>query len=255
MKLQDSVVVITGASSGIGAVTARELSKRGAILVLAARRGDELKALADEIDPTGKRVLCVPTDVTKRTDIDHMVEASIERFGRIDALVSNAGMGGGPMMTLDDATIEGVLTVNLLGPIRCAHAVVPYMRKQGGGVIVNIGSVFGEVAGPGPYSVSKYGLKGFSEGLRRELLHDHIAVSLIEPGFIRTPMTTGMPFPMLEPTAVARVIAQMIEHPRRKIIVPWYYVLLKWLFALVPMLADRVMGGSGGTEATPESQK
>src|SRR5450755_2027706 len=102
MKLQDSVVVITGASSGIGAVTARLLAQRGAILVLAARRGDELKALADEIDPTGKRVLCVPTDVSQRADIDHLVEASIERFGRIDALVSNAGIGGGSMMSLDD---------------------------------------------------------------------------------------------------------------------------------------------------------
>ncbi len=245
MKLQESVVVITGASSGIGAETARELAHQGAIVVLAARRAEELKVLADEIDPSGKRVLVVPTDVSSKSEIDHLMEAAVQRFGHIDVLVNNAGVGSGgrDYMGTEDADTERMMTINLLGPIRCARAAIPYMRKQGSGAIVNIGSVGGEIALPGPYGASKFGVRGFNEGLRRELLRDHIAVTLIEPGFIRTPLTKRLKMRMPGPEIVARAIAQVIQHPRRKMIVPWYYGVAIRLAALFPFVVDRVMRG------------
>src|SRR5258707_3442615 len=143
MKLQESVVVITGASSGIGAETARELAHQGAIVVLAARRAEELKVLADEIDPSGKRVLVVPTDVSSKSEIDHLMEAAVQRFGHIDVLVNNAGVGSGgrDYMGTQDADTERMMTINLVGPNRCAPAPIPHMRKHGNGPIVNIGSL------------------------------------------------------------------------------------------------------------------
>jgi NAD(P)-dependent dehydrogenase (short-subunit alcohol dehydrogenase family) len=244
MELRDKVVIITGASGGIGAATARELAQQGAIVVLAARRANEINALKDQIEQAGGRALAVPTDVGQRADIDQLVQTTVDTFGRVDVLVNNAGIGGNTAIgDSDDALITRVINVNLVAPARCVQAVLPHMRQAGQGAIINIGSVAGEVATSTLYSASKFGLRGFNEALRRELRHDNIAVVLVSPGFIRTNMTSDVKVPMPGPDVVAQAVASAIGRPRRKIIVPWpYRVLLP--FAKIPWLADQIFGGS-----------
>ncbi len=244
MQLQNAVIIITGASSGIGAETARELAQHGARLTLAARRTDQLTALAKEIDPGGERVLTVATDVSRREDIDRMVQATLDRFGRVDGLINNAGIGGGVgIEKADDARLEQTVTINLLAVARCAQVVIPQMKKRSQGVIVNVGSVMGEIAFPGMYAATKFAVRGLSDGLRRELRNDGIEVVLIEPGFVRTEMTQGLKFPMPGAEIVAKAIVRAIQHPRRRIISPWYYIFPVWLANAIPWGVDRVVGG------------
>ena len=243
MNLRGSVVIVTGASGGIGAATARELARRGATVVLAARRVEELQALAGEIDRAGGHALVVPADVTQRSDIDRLVKTTLETYGRIDVLVNNAGIGvGSSIAGSDDAAMRRIIDVNLLAPARCVQAVLPQMRRQGGGVIVNIGSIAGEVANTGLYAATKFGLRGLSDALRRELRRDNIAVVLIAPGLIRTSMTASLKLPMPGPEVVARAVASAIERPRRRIIVPWFYTPLVYIAKLLPGLVDWLVG-------------
>jgi len=150
--------------------------------------------------------------------------------------------------------MERVILVNLLAPARLVQVALPYMRRQGHngeqghgqgrerGVIVNVGSVAGDVATSGMYAASKFGLRGLNDALRRELLPSGIAVVLIAPGFIRTPMTGGLRVPMPGPDAVARAILKGIREPRRRITVPWPYVLPSVFARAFPGLVDRVLG-------------
>jgi len=244
MDLQNKVVIVTGASGGIGAATARELARHQAVVVLAARRADQINALKAQIEQTGGRALAVPTDVGQRPSIDHLVQTTIDTFGRVDVLVNNAGIGGNTAIgDSDDELIQRVINVNLIAPARCVQAVLPHMRQAGRGMIINIGSVAGEVATSTLYSASKFGLRGFNDALRRELRHDNIDVVLVAPGFIRTDMTSDVKVPMPGPDVVAQAVTSAIRRPRRKIIVPWpYRVLLP--FAKIPRLADQIFGGS-----------
>lgn len=242
MRIQGSVVIVTGASSGIGAATARLLARRGATVVLAARRKGEIHAIAGEIEQAGGRALAVPTDVTSRIEIDRLVERTVDAYKRVDALVNNAGTGGGGTIADSDEQMRQVLEVNLLAPGRLVQAALPHLRRQGGGIIVNIGSVAGEVGVSGMYSASKFGLRGLNDALRRELRADNIQVVLIEPGFIRTGMTAGLRLPIPGPAVVARAVAAAIERPRRTVVVPWYYMPPILLVKLFPGLADRIIG-------------
>lgn len=243
MNIRNSIVVITGASSGIGAVTARELARQGATVVLAARREDQLRTLATEIERLGGKTLVVPTDVTRLDDINHLIQTTVDTYGRIDVLINNAGIGAGKTAaTSSDDEMQQVITVNLLAPIRAVRAVVPQMRQQGGGLIINIGSVAGEVGTTSLYSATKFGLRGLSDALRRELRPFNIKVVLIAPGFVRTPLTRGIKVPMPGAEVVAHAIAVAIQRPRRKIIVPWYYAPLAYLAKAAPWLTDWLVG-------------
>ncbi|MEM8533860.1 MAG: SDR family NAD(P)-dependent oxidoreductase [Chloroflexota bacterium] len=242
MELRNSVIIVTGASSGIGAATARELARHDAIVVLAARRVDLLDSLAAEIEEHGGRVLAVPTDVSRRSDIDHLIQTVLDRYHRIDGLVNNAGVGGGSSMADSDDKMERIVTVNLLGPARCAQAVLTTMRERNRGVIVNIGSVAGDIGISGVYSASKFGLRGLNDALRREVWRENIDVVLIQPGFIRTPMTKGVKMPMVEPEVIARAVVEAMQRPRRKMIVPWPYAPLVLLSKWFPWLTDRIVG-------------
>jgi len=239
---RERVAIVAGASGGIGSVTVRALLRDGFSVVLAAPPDALLDALAREVAPHGERVLIVPTDITRRAEVDALVARALVRFRRIDALVNVAGIGASPSFAdSTDAELERVLAVNLLGAARTMHAVLPVMKAQRSGSIVNVGSVAGEAAVLGIYSASKFGLRGLNDTLRRELRSDGIAVTLIEPGFVRTPMNAamnGLPGPEI----VADAILAAIARPRRKHIVPGKYRLPVFLFNAFPQLADLVFG-------------
>jgi len=192
-SLTDQVVIITGASSGIGEATARRLARGGARLVISARRSDRLGALARELDPSGARVLAVAGDVTVEADRRRLVAAARERFGRIDALVNNAGYGTrGPVERVPVELIRRNFETNLFSLIALTQLVIPVMREQprgpARGRIVNIGSVAGRIARPlsSVYDATKHALEAITDGLRGELKPFGLDVVLIRPGFIRT---------------------------------------------------------------------
>jgi NAD(P)-dependent dehydrogenase (short-subunit alcohol dehydrogenase family) len=195
--LADQVVVITGASSGLGEAAARRLAGGGARLVLAARRAERIEALARKLDASGQRVAAVACDVTQEADRHRLVDAAVGKFGRIDALVNNAGYGTrGPVEVVPVDLIRRNFETNVFSLIALTQLVIPVMRRQepGGpvgsarGRIVNIGSVAGRVARPfsSIYDSTKHALEAITDGLRGELAPFGIEVVLIRPGFIRT---------------------------------------------------------------------
>ncbi len=146
MNIAGSIVIITGASSGIGAATARELARRGATVVLAARRAEELNRMATDITHLGHKALAVPTDVGSRQSIDHLVAHTVEAYGRIDGVVNVAGIGGaGIIEQASDDVLEAMVMINLLAPARLIQAALPFMQHDGCAAIVNIGYIAGEM--------------------------------------------------------------------------------------------------------------
>ena len=180
MQIEDSVVVITGASSGIGAATARAASRAGARLVLAARREERVRALADELG----RAVAVRCDVTDQAQVDDLAAAAIDAFGRIDVLVNNAGQGlQATVEQLSPDDLRAVLELNLVAPLAMMRAVLPTMRRQGSGSIVNVssGTTFADVPGTGGYVASKIALERLTAIARNELEGTGISVSTVIP--------------------------------------------------------------------------
>lgn len=244
------VAIVTGASSGIGRAVALRLAAAGRTVVAAARRAAELDALAAEIGRTGGQVVTVLTDVSKLQDIEALVKQAVEA-GPIDVLVNVAGLGRVHSVMAEDADVEQMLTVNLLAPIRLMRAVVPLMRAQGRGSIVNIGSIAGEVGVDGPYSASKFGLRGMTDSVRRELIGTGITVTLIEPGFIATPLTAERKGSMPGPEVVAAAVEDALVRPRRRVIVPRRYRAVALLAAVLPAAIDRQFAGTAGGAPPP----
>ncbi|MBB2942423.1 NAD(P)-dependent dehydrogenase (short-subunit alcohol dehydrogenase family) [Actinoplanes lutulentus] len=262
-----AVVIVTGASSGIGRATALRLAGRGWTVVLAARRAAELETLAAEIAASAAGTSgsvpgsvpgsgsgsgesgagigaahVVPTDLAEPDAAANLVKRTLELTGRIDALVNNAGVGGDASVLTGDGEVRTIIEVNLLAPIRLMRAVVPVMREQGSGTIVNIGSVAGEIGIGGAYSASKFGLRGINDSVRRELAGTGIAVSLVEPGFIATELTahrSGLPGPEI----VAEAVERVIKRPRRRVVVPGKYRAAIVLSNAFPFITDRVYAG------------
>ncbi|MDB5039325.1 MAG: Short-chain dehydrogenase of various substrate specificity [Candidatus Eremiobacteraeota bacterium] len=236
------VGIVAGASGGIGAVTVRAFLDAGMSVVLAAPQDAQLDAIARDVEPYGRRALVVPTDITRRSDVDLLVARALVTYGRIDALANVAGIGSSPSFCDSaDEEIERVLAVNLLGAARMMHAVLPVMKAQRRGAIVNIGSIAGEAAVMGVYSGSKFGLRGLNDSIRREVRSFNIGVTLIEPGFVRTPMNAamnGLPGPEI----VADAIVGALRRPRRTIVVPRSYRVPVFLINTFPGLADLVFG-------------
>ncbi len=250
--LRGRVALVIGASSGIGAATARLLARQGATVVLAARREGPLHALAREIEQRGGHALAVPTDVSDRTAIDALVARTIAACGRLDILVNDAGIGAGHSIMTADARMERMLAVNLLAPARLMQAALPHLRRQGGGSIVNIGSIAGEMGTSGLYSATTFGLRGLTDSVRREVRSDRIAVTLIEPGYIRTPLTAGRRGRMPGPEVVARAVAAVITRPRRTVVMPWYWRIPIILTQLFPGVADRYLPSARGERVRHE---
>ncbi len=184
MEVQDKIVIITGASEGIGAATARAFADAGAKLVLAARTADKLAAVADSL-PAQAETLIVLTDMTDQAQVRALIEKADERFGRIDILINNAGRAAvGSVATVNPDHYREIIELNLLGPLYAMQAVVPKMQAQDGGVIINISSNVSKMAIPGigAYASTKYALNGLSLTARNELAADNIRVLLFHPG-------------------------------------------------------------------------
>jgi NADP-dependent 3-hydroxy acid dehydrogenase YdfG len=194
--LDDRVALVTGASSGIGEATAEALADAGASVALAARREDELRAVADRIESEGGDALVVPTDVTDEEQVRAMIEATVDEFDRLDVLVNNAGvMLLEPVETADTDDWRTMTEVNLLGLMNACHEAVPIMREQGEGHIVNVSSVAGRQASANAsgYNATKFGVNGFTEALRQEVTQDGVRTTLIEPGVVDTELPEHIP--------------------------------------------------------------
>ncbi len=233
-RLDGTVALVTGASSGIGHATAVALAEAGASLAVAARRRDRLEALAGQI---GGDVLVLETDVTDEAQARAMVDRTVTHFGRLDTLVNNAGvMLLGPIV---DAPVEEwrrMVELNLLGLLYATHAALPHLLAAAESDprrvadIVNVSSVAGRSArsGSGVYNATKFGVGAFSESLRQEVTQRHVRVSLVEPGAVATELIShnrpgvieGLqamwgPVEVLEPQDIAEAIAFTVTRPRR----------------------------------------
>jgi short-subunit dehydrogenase len=248
------VAIITGASSGIGAATARELARRGARVALAARRTRELEAEARAIREAGGSALPVPTDVTDEVQVTRLVECTREAFGPIDLLVNNAGANWlKPLTETSTTEMIRLLQVNLLGTMLLTHMVLPEMRQRQQGTIICVGSVASHIAIEPLYSATKFGVRGFSLALRRQLAGSGISVSLVTPGNIRTRMTSGLDERMPGPEVVARTIAGLAVKPSREVIVPFKYHAVVWLDRLLPGIADLAFSVRNRSHAAQDS--
>ena len=183
---EGKVVLITGASSGIGAALGREFAAQRATVALAARRADRLRTLADAITEAGGKAVPVPCDVTRDGDLERTVASIVEEFGHLDVAVANAGFGVvGAFAALAMEDYRRQFETNVFGLLRTSYAAVPELKRSRG-VLVLLGSVTGYVAAPGasPYAMSKFAVRAFAESARPELAKDGVAVVLITPGFV-----------------------------------------------------------------------
>jgi len=239
--LAGEVAIVTGASSGIGAATARELGRRGAAVVLAARRAAELDEQSQAIRRAGAQALAIPTDIADPAQVTLLAERALAAFGRVDVLVNNAGASWlRPLASTPPAEIGGLVRVNLLGAMLLTRAVLPGMLERRHGAVISVGSLSGRVAMEPLYSATKYGVRGFSLALRRQVAGSGVSVSLVSPGNIRTAMTRNIAARMAEPQLVAEAIADLVRHPRREVVVPRRHYAIAWLEQMFPGVTDLV---------------
>jgi NADP-dependent 3-hydroxy acid dehydrogenase YdfG len=187
--IEGKVVIITGASSGMGHAAARHLAVQGASVVVAARRAERIDALVTEITRAGGQAVAVRADVTKREDMQQLADIAVEKFGRIDVLVNNAGvMPLSPLERLKVQEWDYMIDVNLKGVLYGIAAVLPYLKKQKSGHIVNTASVAAYKVFPASavYSATKYAVRALSEGLRQEMKPYNIRTTIISPGAVAT---------------------------------------------------------------------
>jgi NAD(P)-dependent dehydrogenase (short-subunit alcohol dehydrogenase family) len=237
--LAGEVAIVTGASSGIGTATASALAARGARVVLAARRAKLLDAAQEAISASGGSALAVATDVSDPSQLTRLVDRAHEAFGRVDILVNNAGANWRqPLVVSSPDKVRELLEVNLVGAVMLTRLVLPGMLERGHGSIISVGSLSGRVAMEPVYSASKYGLRGFSLALRRQLGGTGVSVSLVSPGNIRTGMTSHVEGRLPEPGVVAGTICGLVARPRREVVVPGRHYAIAWLEELCPRLAD-----------------
>jgi NAD(P)-dependent dehydrogenase (short-subunit alcohol dehydrogenase family) len=254
--VNEQVVVITGASSGIGRATALQFARDGAKVVCAARNTQALDTLVSEITASGGAAVSVPTDVADPAAVYALAAAAEERFGRIDTWVNNAAVAiWGRVEDITDAEFDRVMRVNFLGHVHGVHACLEPLRRSGGGVIIGVSSVEGVRAVPlhAPYTASKWALRGFYDSLRMELTEsgDPIAVTTVLPGPIATPFFEHArskvgampkpPPPTYAPEVVAQAIVRASVKPTREVPVGGTAVGFFIGQRLSPALTDAVM--------------
>lgn len=194
---ENKVVVITGASSGMGEATAKLLSRNGYKLVLGARREERLKKIVADIEANGGQAVYAVTDVTKDNEVENLAKLAIDKFGRIDVWINSAGIM--PQSLLAQKKIKdwnNMIDINIKGTLYGIGAALPYMIKQNNGQIINISSIAGHIVGPmsSVYSATKYAVRAISEGLRQEMAqaHTNVRVTLISPGAVNTELVNSI---------------------------------------------------------------
>ena len=257
IDLKNKVVLITGASSGFGQDAADLFAAEGATVVLAARRIERLQAQVARIHSAGGKAMATPVDVSNRADVQNMVKSVLENFGQVDILFNNAGFGRLDWLeNLDPARdVETQIAVNLSGLIEVTHSVLPHMLARNSGHIINMASVAGWLAAPtySIYAATKFGVRGFTDALRREVGHRGIHVSGIYPGPASTEFSehTGKStlkasmeipkFISMTSPYVARQVIAVAKRPRRALILPWWFAPIIWFDQTFPAITDWIL--------------
>ena len=254
IPLKDKVVLITGASSGFGEDAAWLFTNEGCKVVLAARRLDRLQKLASALQDAGGEAIAIPVDIVNGDDVENMVASAIDLYGQIDILFNNAGIGrvGWYEEYSMDRDIETLINVNLIGTMRVTRAVLPHMLKRREGHIINMISVAGFIAAPliSSYSASKFGLRAFTDSIRREVAPLGIKVSAIYPGFARTEFGQHIGSNeaygsirnkinvRMSSEYVAGKVVELAKRPRRKLIIPGWASIVVTFVTLFPAVVD-----------------
>ena len=254
-RLDDKVVVITGASSGIGRATALEFARQGAAVILAARRMAALHEVAEECVEAGGRAMVVPTDVTDQRAMQHLADRAVEAFGGIDIWVNNAGViAFGRFEDIPDEVFEQVVRTDFLGTVHGCRAVLPHFLDRGEGIIINTASMVSNIGQryATPYTAAKFAVRGFSESLRQELVDEPgIHVCMVMPASIDTPLWqhaanyTGRAIkplnPIHPPEEVAAAILSLARNPQREQFVGTEARIAAVSNAMAPQLTERAL--------------
>ena len=254
MNFKDKVIVITGASSGIGEASAEEFAKRGANIVLVARRKDKLEKVEKSLTKYPVKILSVICDVSEKEQVKQMVEKVLETFPQIDVLINNAGFviyGKVEELSIED--VESQMKTNYFGTIYCTKLFLPHFLKQNSGHIVNVASVGGSFGVPGiaTYCATKFALLGFSEGLHHELHETNVGVTVVSPIMVRTNLfdhpsfknftkhATGI---SLSAETVAKAVIKAADSPRLEIVVPSVVRIGIWFKQTFPFIINPIIG-------------
>jgi short-subunit dehydrogenase len=259
----EKVALITGGSRGLGFLIAQELCHSGVNVVLLARNVDELARAKSNLDRFKTTVLAVQCDLLDQTHIQFAIRQTLDRFGKIDILINNAGIiEVGPLAHMQRQDFEKNMRLHFWAPCELVTQIVPHMRRNGGGRIVNISSIGGKIAVPhmAPYSASKFALTGFSDAIRAELARDHIYVTTVSPGMMRTgsqvharfkgdheaelrwfERSSKLPFASISAERAARKIVAACRRGRPALIMPWPTYFIAAGNALFPNLTGYVM--------------
>ncbi len=251
MNVRDAVVIVTGASAGIGRETALAFAREGAHVVLAARREERLRELAAQCEALGVRALAVRTDVARTEDVEALVRAALDAFGRVDVLVNNAGFGfSGTIEETTEADMRELMDVNYFGAFNAIRAVLPHMRGRRRGHIVNVSSVVGKLAFPyhGAYSATKFALVALTESLRGELTGSGITATVVLPGSTRTEFfeaqrtndghVSAPTGPQQDADVVARAIVRSVRRPTPEVNMVRMFRVAYGLNGFFPYLRD-----------------
>jgi short-subunit dehydrogenase len=268
--LRDQVMVITGASSGIGLVTACQAAKEGAKVVLVSRNADALGQVVDEINAQGGEAMCIVADVANRDELQKVADETIARFGRFDTWVNNAGVSiWGRLQEVSDEDHRRLFDTNFWGLVYGSMIATAHFKQQGGGALVNVGSVASDMALPlqGMYSATKHAVKGFTDALRIELKEEGapVSVTLIKPSAIDTPFPhhaknytdrePKLPSPVYPPEEVAHAILHAATHGGRDIFVGAAGKIMSLVNKNMPRLMDWGASQSSGQQLSQESPR
>jgi short-subunit dehydrogenase len=262
-SLRNKVALITGGSRGLGLVLARQICAAGGKVALLARDNEELIRAKTDLAGRGGRVITIQCDLLDSGQIQSAIRQTIDRFGKIDILINNAGIiEVGPLAHMQRQDFEKNMRLHFWAPCELVTQIVPHMRRNGGGRIVNISSIGGKIAVPhmAPYSASKFALTGFSDAIRAELARDHIYVTTVSPGMMRTgsqvharfkgdheaelrwfERSSKLPFASISAERAARKIVAACRRGRPALIMPWPAYFIAAGNALFPNLTGYVM--------------
>jgi short-subunit dehydrogenase len=252
--LSSKTIIVTGASAGIGAATAKALAAEGANVVLTARRADRLESLTAELAHHPGRRLPLAGDIRQETFAHQLIDHAITHFGRLDVLINNAGLGQNSRLDeIPAGNMQTLLNTNILALLYCTQAAVPHMKQQGSGHIINISSIVGQSPLPGLalYCATKTAVNFISRGLRMELRPHHITVTTVYPGRTLTefgearlgqPIQSPSRLFQVPAERVAQSIVKAIHTRRPELYVTWYDWLYTHLNRLLPRTADWVFG-------------